>query len=273
MLFLSLAVAISFGQDRKSGGQERRGGEQGKGGEQRKGGGGRGGFGFFGGGGGFGGPGGTTSAAMLLAIPEVRKELSITPEQEGLLDDLRADLQKEMEGMFGNFGNFRELSDEERQKRGEEFRTKMADLTKKTDEAVKMVLDEKQMPRLQQLQVQQEGPSALLRAEIADKLGLSDDQKGKLAEIQKKSTPDMRGAFRQGQSREEIEKVMTEMRERREKARADMVAVLSPDQKEKWEAMQGKKFEFPRPEFRFGGRGGSGGREGGEPRKKKDGGQ
>ncbi|MBI1345351.1 hypothetical protein GC163_03595 [bacterium] len=52
------------------------------------------------------------------------------------------------------------------------------------------------------------------------------------------------------------------MRERQAKMEADMLAVLTPEQKTKWESMLGKKFAFPAPQF---GQGGPGGRGQGGP--------
>lgn len=219
----------------------------------------------FGGRGGFTGIGmsGPGAAVMLLAIPEVRTELNLSEEQVGLLDDLRADYTREVQNVIGpqpDFQAFLELSDEERRKRTEEIAAKMLAVAEKAEESIKMVLDEKQVPRLEQLKLQREGTAALLRDDVATKLGLSAEQRTKLDGIQKSGQIDFRSAFQSGQSRDELQKVFADMREKRTKANADMLAVMTADQKTKWDQMQGKKFEFPQMEFgQFGGRGGPGG--------------
>ena len=60
---------------------------------------------FRGGFGGFGGPGGGFMAnpADLLGIAEVQKELSVSDEQKGLIEDMVADLREQRRGLFSGF--------------------------------------------------------------------------------------------------------------------------------------------------------------------------
>src|SRR5581483_2607420 len=57
--------------------------------------------------GGFGGPGGLPGAAGLLRIPEVRKELATTDEQNKKIDTLLDDLQEKLRTSMGAI-DFRE---------------------------------------------------------------------------------------------------------------------------------------------------------------------
>ena len=139
----------------------------------------------------------------------------------------------------GERGDFQNLSREEMQKRFEE-------LAKKTEEAVKTILDAKQQTRLAELRIQRDGGSSLSRAEIADKLGLEKAQKDQIAKIQADSAPTTGFDF-QNATQEERTKFMTESRERREKANTAMLALLTAPQKESFEKMQGAKFTFPPP--------------------------
>jgi hypothetical protein len=191
-------------------------------------------------------------------MPEVQKELAISDEQKGLIEDMQADLREQMRNVFGNPQELGNLSQEERQKRFEESRQKAEEMGKKTEEMLKMILEPKQLERLSQLRLQTEGVDAFRRDEIAEKLGLTQDQKDKIAKIQEESRPDP-NAFRnfRDASEEERRQAFAQMRERREKAQADILAVLTASQKESWEKMQGKKFDFPQ-------RGFGGGRPGGE---------
>ncbi|MDP1797268.1 MAG: hypothetical protein Q8K78_07290 [Planctomycetaceae bacterium] len=199
----------------------------------------------FGGGGGFGGP------AFLVAMEAVQKELAVTDAQKEKLDKLR----EEARAGFGGGGNPRDLSDEERAK----LRTQMEERTKKTEESLKAILDEKQHARLNQLVIQQAGVMALSRPDVAEKLKLTDEQKTKLREVAEAGRgAGGRGGFNPNASQEERQKAMEEARARREKTTADAMAVLNADQKKAFEDMQGKKFEFPA----FGGFGG-GNRPGG----------
>lgn len=244
------------------------------------GGGGRGGPGGFGFGGGRGGPGGEL---MILGMPEVQKELSITDDQKALVEDMMADL-REGGGQRPDFASFRDLSEEERNKRFEEMRKQGEARVKQAEEAVKAILDEKQFARYEELRLQRAGVMALSRPEVADKLALTQEQKDKLAELRPqgggRGGPGGRGPGGpggqpggegnrpprgEGGERPDFQAMMAQMRERQAKMEADTLAVLTPEQKTKWESMLGKKFEFPAPQFGGRGPGGPGGQPGGAP--------
>ncbi|MDX1967769.1 MAG: hypothetical protein SFV23_11405 [Planctomycetaceae bacterium] len=224
--------------------------------------------------GGFGGGG----DAFLLQMPEVQKELGVTEEQQGLLKDMMADLMQS--GPRPDFSRFRDMSEEERQKAFEEMRKQGEAIAKKAEDAIKVVLDEKQFARYSELKLQRQGTMALLRPEVAKALDLNPDQQEKLIEIRDANRPPGfgglggrgpggpggeggrpprgEGAAPGGEgARPDFQAMMAEMQKRREKAEADAIAVLTPEQKTKWEQMLGKKFDFQAPNF--GGPGGPGG--------------
>lgn len=217
--------------------------------------------------GGTGGPGGGRGRGFggptgLLMIPEVRAELKVTDEQYQKLRTAMEGLRPE--GGGGQRGGFGNLSDEERA----EMRKRLEEFQKKTDEAMKSVLSEEQITRLRQLDLQRQGAGALGRPDVAEKLGLTDEQKTKMREIQEAARPDFSafGNLRDA-SQEERDKVRAEMRAKREKADADTMALLDAEQKAIWESMVGEKFDFPAPQFGGfgGGRGPGGGRPPGAP--------
>lgn len=194
------------------------------------------------GGGMFGGP------AFLLNMEAVQKELAVTDAQKEKITKL----QEEARAAFAGGGNFRDMSDEERAK----LRTQMEERAKKTEASVKAILDEKQFARLNELSIQQAGVMALSRPEVSEKLKLSDEQKTKIRDLASAGGPGGgRGGFNPNATQEERQKAMEEARARREKMNADVLAVLTAEQKKSFEDMQGKKFEFPA----FGGFGGPGG--------------
>lgn len=177
---------------------------------------------------------GPMSGAMLLGMPEVRQELGTTDEQNKQLEQIRQDLMGP-----GGFQGWRDLSNEERQKRVTEADAKVA-----------KVLRSEQLDRLNQLRLQREGAMALTRADVQEKLGLTQEQKDKIKKIQDEARPPQGTNF-QNLSDDERAK----MREQREKAETDTLAVLNADQKKKLDEMKGKPFDFPR-----GGPGGGGNR-------------
>ena len=231
-----------------------------------------------GGQGGQGGPGGFgAGVTTLLGMPEVLKELSVTDEQKGLIDNMLRDLRASAGGGGGggfNRQDFQNLSDEERQKRMEELRKQGEERTKKAEDTAKLILEPKQFERLTQLRIQRKGITALERGDVAEKLEMTQDQKDKIRKIREESRGDRGGFGNLGNlSQEERDKALAEARDRREKSNASILAVLTPKQKETWDQMQGKKFAFPQQQG-FGGRpGGQGGdSQGGRPATKKRGG-
>jgi len=188
-------------------------------------------------------------------MPEVRKELNLTEEQNKEIDQA---LQQATPG--GGFAGFQDLSQEEREKRMEEMRKRMDEATA----AVKKVLTPEQTKRLDQLSLQLQGPAALSRPEVAKQVGLSKEQQDKISKIEEGTRPQGGRNFRE-MSDEERQKAFTEMRERQEKAQTEILAVLTSEQKTKWSEMKGKEFTFPQFGGPGGGRpGGAGGPGGGQ---------
>lgn len=186
------------------------------------------------------GPGGG-GAAALLGMEAVQKELNIAEDQRAKLREAVGELTG---GGGGGRGDFQNLSQEERQKRIAE----MQERAKKVQEKVSTILNEKQKERLEQLQIQREGATALARAEVAEKVGLAAEQKEKIQKIQQEGREGGGGGqnFRD-LSQEDRQKLFTEMRERREKMTNEILGVLTAEQKEKFEKLKGEKFEFPQP--------------------------
>jgi hypothetical protein len=190
------------------------------------------------GGGQFGGGGGL----QLLRIAEVQKELKMTPEQVGKIDAKQQEVRQAMQELRQGGGNQQQLSEEDRAKRT----AKMQEIQTK---AVKDILDEKQVKRFNELQLQQQGPLALARKDIADELKLTDEQKQKIVKIQTDMNEERRAAMQgvnfQEMSEEERAKMMTKMQDMQKAAGDKVVAVLTDEQKKKWKEMTGEPFKFP----------------------------
>ena len=197
-------------------------------------GGGRGGF--FGGGG-----GGATGTIMLLLREDVTKEIELLDDQKEELQELQSGMRDRMREVFANF---RDMSDEER-------REAMTDFGKGIQEDIDEVLLPHQSKRIKQIALQQRmqgGTTRGLRGEVAEELGLSDDD---LEEIEEKSR----------EAAAELQKKISEMRAEAQKELLD--EVLSPSQQKKLKELMGEKFEFDNSERALGGRGGFGGFGGG----------
>ncbi|MGD9649115.1 MAG: hypothetical protein AB7U73_25615 [Pirellulales bacterium] len=185
--------------------------------------------------------GGTGMELFLLGQDSVQKELSISEEQAAKAREL-GEKQRE------SFGNFRELSQEER-------RAKMEENRKALESGLAEILKPEQAARLKQIALQQRGPSAIGDPTIAATLDLSADQKQQVETITRKGFEEMRG-LREGGAPAAAREKFQALR----KAQGDkLIAVLTPVQQSKWNEMVGPPFtgEIERP--RFGGPGGPGG--------------
>ncbi len=235
-----LMASVAFAQP----GQGRRGGAGGFG---------RGGAGF---GGGFGGGG----PLALLRMEEVQKELELTDEQKSEIQKL-AESQRGQRGQGGDRQNFQNLSQEERQQRFAQLREQAEARAKETREKLAEILLPHQSERLDQLVIQQQGINALNNPEVQAKLELTDDQKEKLRQVPQELREQLfqgggRGEGDAQARREQFEKFRTEMESK-------MLAVLTDAQKQKFEELKGKKFDFPQPTFGQRGGGQRGQRRGG----------
>jgi len=201
------------------------------------------------GGGGFGGQrGGMGGGLMLLRMPEVQKELKMTPDQISKVDAKQQDVGAAMREIFQSAGNPQDMSPEERQKmmgRMQEIQTK----------AVNDILtDDAQRKRFHQLELQQQGGAALGRKEVADELKLTDAQKKQIADIQQASNQARRDAMQgfgnpQDMSAEERTKMMTKMQDMQKATNEKLVGVLTDAQKAQWKDMTGAPFTFPPMQF------------------------
>ncbi len=212
------------------------------------------------GGGMFGGGGGL----MLLRSPEVQKELKMTPPQLEKLETAQATMQETIQKIMQDAGGpmaFRDMTPEDRTK----FMAQMQAVQAK---ATSDLLDTTQQARLKQLSLQQEGPNALARKDVADQLKLTADQRKAIEDANRAAQEEQRGFFQglQNATPEERQQAMAKMQTMRTATGAKLAALLSPDQKRVWDAMLGAKFTFP-PQRGFGGPGGPGGgrRPGGAP--------
>jgi len=221
-------------------------------------GGGRGGFGFGRGGGGLMG---------LLRNEAVQKELEMLDDQIAAVEKLGEKLQEEFPRP--EIGNFRDMSEQDREKAMAQFRERSEKVEKAAAKQLAEILLPPQMKRLKEILVQQMGLRALTNAEVAAALKLNDAQKQKIETALEESSTAMREAPRpeidfRNASQEERDKAIAQMREQREKlqkqAEEKTLAILTATQKKQFEEMKGEAFEMPQPQF--GGRGTRGARGG-----------
>ena len=195
--------------------------------------------------GGFGRGFGRGGGMMMLNMPEVQKELKMTPDQIDKVKAKQADVQAATQAIMEKAGGpqaLRDMTPEDRAKL-------TADMQEVQTKAVKEVLDETQMKRFHQLELQQAGPRAFTMPEVKKALDITDEQTTKMAAIQTEQMQAMRAAM-QGI---DFQNMTAEDRAAMQKKNAEMqkatlektMAVLTPEQTKKWKEMTGEPFKFP----------------------------
>lgn len=210
-------------------------------------GGGFGGRGGFGRGGGFGGPGGGMTG--LLMSEDVRRELEITDDQLADLESMGEELRDQMRSMFEGM---RDLSPEERRDRFATMREDMEEIQAQAEERINEVLLPHQVARLREINLQQQvrrgGLQGALRGELAEELGITEEQREQMA----------------AKAEELQQELQQKIEQLRKDAQEELMGLLTPEQRSKIESMMGSEFEMQTPAFggRFGGPGGQRGTRG-----------
>ncbi len=249
-----LVVAVTMAAEAQRQGGRGQGGRGGPGGQQ----GGRGGpGGMMMMGGRMGGGGGLLQLAQNKAV---QKEIDALEDQVEKITKLA----EELRGERPDFSGVREMSEEDRTKFFEKMQKERAEQAKKGDKALADILIGPQIDRLNEIRVQQLGRMGVGRALMDDKVAAKLELGSKKAEIATamgKMGEEMRAIFQSG-DRENMREKMTELRE---KSDAEVLGLLSADQKKAFESMKGDPFEMPRSQ-RGGQRGGD--RSGDRPQRK-----
>ena len=179
--------------------------------------------------GGRGGAGGTSSVT-LTQQKSVQDELKLSEEQVEKLKQVATKMRESFGG--GGGGGDRE-----------EARKKFEEARQAAEKDMNGILSADQAKRLKEITLQQTGPMALARPDVAKEVGLTDDQQAKVKEIADAAAAEMRAQFQAGGAGGDRE----EARKKREAARKEtsdkVLAVLKDDQKKAWEKLNGEPFK------------------------------
>ncbi len=168
-------------------------------------------------------------SAMLLERADVQRELNLTEQQ-------KTQIRQMLEEQRRARAELRNLPPEQRLE-------KMLELRQKYDPT--SVLTDAQKKRLRELELQAMGPMAFLNPEVADELKLTQEQRSRLMGIMNEFRNQLReqwqgGGFQQGNQGQR----MQQMQRMREQMEQRMLEVLTPAQRQQWQQMQGKPFQF-----------------------------
>ncbi len=208
------------------------------------------------GGGGFGGGmrGGMFGSGLagLLQIQEVEAAVKLEDAQKTELREAREATQAELAKLRpapregGNRGGFQPPSDEDRKK--------MEEIREEAEKKLAEILDPVQFNRLLGIFAQQNTLQGLAHKLVAKEIGLSDDQVAKVKEIQEEVGAKNRELMSGGGGGGFNPEIRDKMTAAREEAETKALALLSQEQKDKFEALKGEKVDI-----RFGGGRGQGG--------------
>ena len=173
----------------------------------------------------------------LLRIREVQTELKLEEEKAKKLDEINAEITRERDRLYA------------------EYSAKFNELNKKAEGRALGLLSEAQQRRTSQLRLQQQGERALVTTQVAEKVGLSQEQRAEISKIISQRGPLTLSGRDQGRNatppnanvpaQDRIEQFREAATRRDTELREKIIAVLTPEQKTKWSELTGETFQFP----------------------------
>jgi Spy/CpxP family protein refolding chaperone len=176
---------------------------------------------------------------FLVFRDKVQEDLMLTAEQK---EKLEQHLKELLPDAMKFFEKLKDLKPEEREKELKAYRPKVQE---KLAAILKEALKEDQGKRLRQLELQQEGPFALMhRQGVGKDLKITDEQRKQfmavIQELQKKIEPLIKEAQSGGNAEEIRPKIMAT----RKDYEGRIEGLLTDDQKKQWHEMLGKKLNL-----------------------------
>lgn len=172
-----------------------------------------------------------------LMLPQVGQEIELIDDQSAKIAEIRSDVQGKMSAVY------KELQKLPRAERAERYAEKSKAIAEETEQRIKDVLLPEQLERLKQVSLQMRlrsygGYGYVLASDgaLAEELSITETQKKKLRAVQQKY-------------QQKLQEQMRELRERMQReAKKQALTVLTPKQRERFEALLGDDFEYPSPQ-------------------------
>lgn len=172
------------------------------------------------------GPARSGGALALLADSEVQQALGLDEEQIGYLGLLAEDAKASQEEFTAT------LEGLDRDERGERIRDYQSKRGKENEESVLEILGPEKVERFKQIRLQVGGPLLLLTPEVAREVGIDEEQQSTMRSSLREIFMSLRrGRREEGGNRGQ--EMRTQMGEK-------LLALLTDEQKERWEELKGK---------------------------------
>jgi Spy/CpxP family protein refolding chaperone len=173
----------------------------------------------------------------MLFSESVQKELALTDDQKGLVEKLREEEEKTGSSFFRRFMRMSP----------DEIQQKLDDRAKAARKKLAKILTPEQLDRLNQINIQVAGITALSYEDVAAKLKLTAGQKDKLQALGDESRQELADLFPANSAGPPDAAKMREIRPKQAEIKAEQklnaLAVLTDEQKSAFEKLQGEKFD------------------------------
>ncbi len=173
-----------------------------------------------------------------LRIREVQTELKLEEDRAKKVEEINAEVTRERAQIVG------------------EYTAKLTEVNKKAEDQTLGLLNEAQRRRTEQLRLQQQGPRAFSANSVAEKLGLSQEQRDEIAKRNQQVFGDASDRSRTTTApnptvptQDRLQQALEEGSKRSAETREKILALLTPEQKAKWSEMTGESFKFPTPQW------------------------
>lgn len=171
-----------------------------------------------------------------LRTPQIQKELELVAEQQQKIDKIREEMNDKLREMY------KQLRDVKQADRNQEYYKLQKAVGEETENKLRQVLLPNQRERLRQIILQMQlrshgyGVTILTGDEIAQELGVTEEQKAKLRDAQREAQKEF-----QRKSQEFYKKVRQEMLEK-------VLSELTPAQRAKLDKMMGEEYDPSPPQ-------------------------
>ena len=199
------------------------------------------------------GGGGAASTSMMINRQDVQKDIKLTTDQKMKIDKIMAEATQERQDMMqelrgsGGGGGRPDMS---------AIRSKFEKMQKKYDDKILAVLDDKQKTRIEQIKLQLSGARILMDSKFQKKLGLKVAQKKKIEELKQAQQDAMQEIFQKMRNQEiERDEVRSLMEKNNKIMDAELLKILTAEQKKKFDGMKGPEFKADPNQGRRGGGG------------------
>ena len=177
---------------------------------------------------------------QLLMSPIVQQEISLDDEQTTALTDLRQQLGEKMKELQQRaIATRRERDEKKRQdalaKASEEFES----IFREGDELLEEILVPNQLSRLKGIYLQKVGPKAFMQGWVEDELDISESQRKELQKVMEETEVAIKEEVAKLAEQQQHGKIREVIMTRNTKLGEDLTAVLTNDQRKKFDRLKG----------------------------------